>query len=139
MTVLYILGVVAVISFLYWGIIKLDSMVEEKFKYTFFDTGVFVIAFVSNLLLYFGNSWYKEALKKSGDLLNGELLMAFGGIGLLLVIFLNIRSTNYIVGIIGSAIQLILFAVATFFGVLALIIIGAFLMGTRPVYVLNND
>ncbi len=138
MTVLYILGFVAVISFLYWGIRKLDSMVEAKFKYTFFDPGVFGIAFVSNLLLYFGNSWYKEALKKSGDLLNGELLMVFGGIGLLLVIFLNIRSTNYIVGIIGSAIQLTLFAVATFFGVLALIIIGAFLMGTRPVYVLND-
>jgi len=138
MLVLTIIGIVAVLGFLYWMITTLNSKVIEKFDHDFFDLGLFFLAFISNLLIYFGHDWYLDALAQQGDILNGMIIIGIGAVGLLLLIMVNIRQTNLIVGIIGSIIQLFLFAIGSLFGAIGLIVAGAALMGTRPVFVLND-
>ena len=123
---------------LYWVITGLNNKVMQKFKHDFLDSGSFGIAFVSNLCIYFGHMWYIEALEKSGDVLNGMFIMEVGGIGLLFLVVLNIRKTNFVVGLTGSVIQIALFGIASFFAFFLIFLVGAFFANARPVYNIND-
>ncbi len=138
MLVLKIIAGILILWFLYWSIKTLNEKVIRKFNYDFFDQGNFIIAFISNLFIYFGREWYIEALEKSGDILNGIILMGIGGVGLLLLVIINIRQTNFLVGLIGSVIQIALFAIGSYFVFFFILIAIAFLSNTRPVYNLND-
>lgn len=138
MLVLKIIAGILILWFLYWAITTLNRKVINKYKYNFFEGHLFGLAFVSNLFIYFGHEWYLEAIAKSGDQLNGMILMGIGGIGLLLLIYINIKWTNFIVGLVGSAIQIALFAIASYFAVFLIVIAVGLLANTRPVYNLNK-
>jgi len=138
MLVLKIIAGITLLWLIYWSITTLNNKVWKKFKYNFFDSSNFVLAFISNLFIYFGREWYLEVLEKGGDLLNGMVLMGIGGIGLLLLIFLNIKGTNFIVGVVGSMIQLALFGIASFFAVFIVMLAIAFFANARPVYNIND-
>jgi len=138
MLVLKIMGFISVLGFLYWVITTLNNKVIKKFNHDFLDSGNFIIAFISNLFIYFGHMWYVEAITKSGDVLNGILIMGIGGLGLLLLITLNIKMTNFLVGLTGSLIQITLFGIASFFAFFVIFIVIAFFANARPVYNINN-
>lgn len=138
MLVLKIIAGILVLWFLYWAITTLNQKVIKKYKYDFFEGYLFGLAFVSNLFIYFGHEWYLEAIAKSGDQLNGMIIMGIGVIGLLLLIYINIKWTNFIVGLVGSVIQIALFAIASYFAVFLIFIAAGLLANTRPVYNLNK-
>ena len=123
---------------LYFVIKTLNEKVIHTFKYDFFDTGSFGIAFISNLFIYFGYMWYLEAIEKSGDIFNGGILIGIGIVGLLLLTFINIKRTNFIIGITGSVIQIALFGIASFFAFFLIFLAFAFMANTRPVYNIND-
>ena len=139
MFVLKTIAVLVLLVLLYKGITTLNNKVYAKFKYDFFDQSLFILAFGSNLLLYFGHSWYLESLKTGIGILNGQVLMGIGAFGLLLLVALNIQKTNLLIGLIGSLIQIFLFMIASFFTVFILMAAALWLSETKPVYVINND
>jgi len=138
MLVLKIIAGVALLWALYRVIRSLNNKVIKKFNYEFLDKAVFSIAFISNLLIYFGQMWYFEAVERSGDVFNGILLIGFGIVGLLFIVFINIKRTNFLVGISGSVIQLSLFGVASFFAVFVIWFVVASIANARPVYNIND-
>ena len=138
MLVLKIIAGITLLWSLYWVITTLNEKVMQKFKYDFLDSGSFGIAFVSNLFIYFGHMWYLEAIEKSGDILNGMVLIGIGIVGLLLLTFINIKRTNFIIGITGSVIQIALFGIASFFAFFLIFLAFAFMANARPVYNIND-
>ena len=139
---MFVLKIIAILTSLwifYKIITTLNNKIYTKYKHDFFDSDIFWLAFISNVFIYFGHTWYSEALINHADLLNGQIVMGIGGLGLLLLTALNIKSTNFIIGITGSVIQIALFAIASFFTFFILMIIGLWMMETKPVYVINKD
>ena len=129
--ILLIVLIMSIGQFYYW--------VERKFKFDFFDEKLFGIAFISNLLLYFGREWYLDAVADKGDTLNGTVLMVVGSLGILFIIYKNIKGTNFFMGILVSCIQLPLFALGSIYGALMAFALLAALGETKPVYMINKD
>ena len=79
-----------------------------------------------------------DALKEQGDLLNGVLLIAIGGMLLIVVVFLNIKNTSFVYGLVMSLIMEVFYAAATPVMFFALIMVVAFFADTKPVYNIND-
>ena len=138
MLVLKIVGGIILLLVFIAVIAKFHSYVERKYKFDFFDEKLFGTAFVSNLFLYFGRAWYFDAIKENDDHLNGIVLMVFGTIGVLYIIYQNIKRTSFFLGLLISCIQLPLFVLGSFYGAIMIIGIVAALGSAKPVYNIND-
>lgn len=142
MTVLTILGVIALVAMVLWGCLAFNAHCDRKFSYRFFTQASFAMTVAAMLLLYGGHAWYASAAAAQGDTLNGILLMALGGIAALGLICYNVKRTSLFYGLGGSALQIGLYAPLLYLGILFLILAVAasfvLLMGVRPVYVINR-
>ncbi len=79
-----------------------------------------------------------EALKKSGDLLNGQILIGIGLIIILVVIYKNFKATPILVASVLTLLQLIIALPLSVGVLLGLVMALAFFAETKPVYVIND-
>ena len=138
MLVLQIIGILAAIVFVYLFVIWTNEYIEQKYNYTFFNMRNYLMSAVGYVLIYFGNEWYLSALQKHQDLLNGQLLIAFGVILLCIVIYFNIKNTSLFTGGLLSVVQLLIYSVLAYIGFLTLVLMVAYFSQTKPVYNVND-
>ena len=109
MTVLFILGFLAVIIVLYMIVIWINEYSQKYYEYEFFNVGSFIIIAIGYGLVWYGFTWFNEAVSVGGDILNGQILV---GIGVMFVsgVFLNnIKNTSFGFGFVTGIFQLVLF------------------------------
>ena len=137
MTVVWIMFMIVIVICVYILVLKIDAYSYRVYGFEFFTLPRFMIVFVANIFLYFGESWYVEEAVKSGDILNGIILILIG-LGLILYnTYINISKTSLVFGFLVSLFQLALFAIGSLFALLGLFIMLALLSQTKPVYNLN--
>ncbi len=138
MVVLSIIGIVIALILVALFIKVSNAHSVKVYGYEIFNAGNFIVSVLGYLAIYFGNRWYSDALKEHGDLLNGELLMGIGGLFLLAVVYLNIKNTSLLYGLVMSFVMEILYAAVTPVVLFVLFMAVAFFAETKPVYNINN-
>ena len=138
MLVLSIIGIIIGLILLALFIQASNGYSVKLYGYEIFNIESFIISVLGYLAIFFGNSWYMDALKEQGDLLNGEILMVIGGVFLLSVIYLNIKNTSFIYGLVMSIVTEVVYAAATPIVVLVLLMAVSFFAETKPVYNIND-
>ncbi len=138
MTVLAIIGIGIGLFLIYMAMEKIDEYSNRVYHYDFFNMQNFGIAFVGNLLVYFGISWYKSALAQNGDTLNGILLLFFGLCILFILLYVNIKNTNLLFGVSVSVFQFTLYAIASVFAFFGLLMAAAWMAQVKPVYDISD-
>lgn len=138
MTVLTIIGTLVAIFIVYILVMKFNSYTYKKYNYEFFEVWSFTLTSISYALLYFGNNSYETAALNNGDILNGQLLMLFGIIGLIILLSINLSKTGFIVGVFGTSFQLVIYAVLAVGVFFVLIALLGFFSQTKPVISINS-
>ena len=136
--VLGIVGFVVVLIALYIFFEYMNKLTYERYTYEFFSIAHMLQVIIGYWLVYFGSDIYMSALKKGGDLLNGQLLIFIGVVVILVVIYKNFKAVPFFAAVMLSVVQLFIcipLSVGVFLG---LIMAMAFLAETKPVYVLND-
>ena len=138
MTVLIIVGFIVGMIGLYLVFEYLNDVSMKNYSYEFFSIGHLIQVMIGYWIIFFGNNIYMKAAKASGDLLNGQLLIAIGVVVVLIVVYKNFKAVPFLVALAFTILELIIcapLAVGAFF---ILVIAAAALAETKPVYVLNN-
>ena len=138
MVVLSIIGIIIALALVALFIEMSNKYSVKVYKYEIFSTGNFIVSVLGYFALYFGNSWYMDALKEHTDILNGEILMGLGGVLVLGVVYVNIKSTSLFYGLVMSIISEILYATAAPILFFVLLMAMAFFAETKPVYNIND-
>ena len=139
MFVLGVVGVIVALLFLYWLFEYLNNYSLDHYKYEFYSGSRLIVVIIGYWCLFFGHGMYEEALKNSGDILNGQALMGIGALLVFLILYNNFKAVPMTEAIFLSALELLLcvpLAYGAFFLLLAAV---AFFSDTKPVYVINND
>jgi hypothetical protein len=110
----------------------------KVYGYEIFNVANFILSVIGYLTIYFGYNWYMDALSNHGDLLNGGLLMGIGALVLSIVIYMNIKNTSLLYGLIMSMVTEILYCLATPIVFFALLLAVAYFSQTKPVYNIND-
>ena len=114
---------VALVAAVLWGLMRLIRYCNTvAYPYQPFTRGVFIGVAVAYGAMLSGASWYASALRTHGDALNGVALMALGAALLAWIVLRHVRGTSLLVGLGISAVQLPLFAVLAYFGLVVLVI-----------------
>ena len=100
MTVLYIIGVLAIVIVLLMLVGWVNALSQRKYDYEFFTYGNLALATIAYALLFFGGKFYLDALSAHGDILNGILMMGIGAIIILGVLIWHIKHTSFIFGLL---------------------------------------
>lgn len=137
MTVLTILGLLLAIAVVIAVITMVNEYSIKKYHYQFFNWGNLVVVSLGYLSIFYGDSWYDRALKSSGDVLNGQLLIAIGVIMVVGMFIYHIRRTGFFFGVFFSIVQFVIYLPTSFLAFFALIILLAWLSDTKPVINLN--
>ncbi len=142
MLVLSIIGTILAVIVIVGLCLYFNMHCNEKFSYYFLSRFSLSLIAISATLLLIGYEWYKYSLAEQGDTLNGIILMIIGVCIVLALLYLNIKSTNFIYGILGSILQLGIFLPLWYAGIIFMIIgiVFCFLIGflVKPVYVVNK-
>ena len=138
MTVLTIILSILGIYIIYELVKMFDSYMYDNYKYKFFEMTNYIIITISYALLYFGYTIYQSALVANGDTLNGILLVVFGLIGLIFMVYVNIINTDLFSGLWGSLFQFSVFTVLALIGLIILVVMIIFFANTKPVYNIND-
>jgi hypothetical protein len=115
----------------------MNSHSVERYGYEIFNVANFTLCVLGYTALFFGRSWYDDAIRLHEDILNGELLMGIGVLLLLLVAYLIIKRTSVVYGIVMSIVTGLFYAIATPFVVIALVVMVAYFSQTKPVINVN--
>ena len=134
MTVLYIIGFLAVVILLLLIVTYINDYSTKHYSYEFFSFGNLAVVAIAYLMLYYGHSWYSEELTKGGDILNGQILMGIGALIICALIYVHIKNTSIIFATIVTPFQLILYIPAAVLSIFAFIVVAAWLTETKPVY-----
>jgi len=137
MLVLKIIGILVAVLISYLIIDYLNNYTHKKYNYEFIDWNSYFVVAISYAFIYFGEKAYVHAVESNGDILNGQLLIGIGIIGLIIMLFINIKKTNFLVGVTGTVFQFAVYGVLAVVGLVAILIAGAFFSQTKPVYNLN--
>ena len=116
---------------------RLNNYTDRKYKYEFFtfeSLGTYVFI---NAGLFFGYRWYTSAVETKGDELNGILIMSFALCLFIYVLVKNIRYSNFIVGLIITIVQVIVYLPCSIIGFFSAIYILSYFAQTKPVYNIN--
>ncbi len=134
MTVLYIIGFLAVVILLLLVVSKINDYSTKHYSYEFFSFVNLAVVAIAYLMLFYGDKWYLEALDKGGDILNGQMLMGIGVLIICALIYVHIKNTSVIFATVITPFQLILYIPAAVLSVFAFIVVAAWLSETKPVY-----
>lgn len=134
MTVLYIIGFLAVVILLLFIVTYINDYSTKHYSYEFFSFWNLAVVAIAYLMLFYGDKWYLEALAKGGDILNGQILMGIGILIICALIYVHIKNTSVIFATIVTPFQLILYIPAAVLSLFAFIVLAAWLSETKPVY-----
>ena len=134
MLILKILAVLAVLYMLYLIAIALNQFTQKRYGYLFLNPATLTTSLSGYGALFFGYSWYMNALDKHGDILNGQILIGIGILLLLWTIYSNIKNTGLLIGIVFTAIQQIIYLVVGTAGLFILLLLFAAYAEAKPVY-----
>jgi len=137
MTVLTIIGILAVLALIFVIIEYVNKYSMKHYRYEFFTWANLAVTAVGYVFIFFGHNWYVEALSKSGDILNGQILMGIGVVVVLSMLVNHIRRTSILFGTFFGVFQLILYVPASVVSFLAVIMLFAWAAETKPVYNIN--
>lgn len=126
------------IFLVYLFVIWINGYTDKKYQYEFFNLGNYFVSALGYVLIYYGHGWYVSALEKNLDILNGQLIMGFGVMLLVGVVYYNIKNTSLTTGLALSIVQLLLYIVLAVVGFLALIMAIGYFSQTKPVYNVND-
>ncbi|MDD2358496.1 MAG: hypothetical protein PHX13_11355 [Thiovulaceae bacterium] len=127
-----LIGAFAIHTFTQW----FNTFTQKEGNYQFFSSD-HTIAFVSAYILMFvgyqlmANNWM-------GDPLNGEIILLVGVIVFIITIWNNFQKTNFLLALLGSLVQIIIYIPYAIVGLLVLIAVIAFFAQTKPVYNINS-
>ena len=116
----------------------IDTYVMKRYHQRLFTKEGFVTLLIAYVFFFFGSQWYMTAVEKSGDILNGTILIAIGVALFIWHIYSNIQNTSIGIGILISVIQVVTYAVGGIFALISLFVAILFLAETKPVYVVNK-
>ena len=134
MLILKILAALAVLYVLYLIAIALNKFTQKRYGYLFLNPTTLTTSLSGYGALFFGYSWYMNALDKHGDILNGQILIGIGALLLLWTIYSNIKNTGLLIGIVFTAIQQIIYIVVGAAGLFILLLLFAAYAQAKPVY-----
>lgn len=117
MTVLIILGLIILILVTYLIAKEINKYTNDIYGYKFFEWRSYLIVSFSYILISSGIYFYNKAINSNGDLLNGQILIALGVIGLIWTLVDNIRHTKIHIAILGTILQLLIYSVLVFIGI----------------------
>lgn len=137
MTVLTIIGILAALVLIFVIIEHVNRYSVKHYRYEFFTWASLVVTSIGYALIFFGHNWYVDALSKSGDILNGQILMGIGAVTVLFMLVTHIRRTSILFGTFFGVFQLILYVPASVISFLAVIVLIAWAAETKPVYNIN--
>jgi len=129
MTVLAILGILIGLFLIYMLTQKLNDFTMHRFNYELFEIGSAIIVSIGYYCLYFGYGMYQVALADGGDILNGIVLLALGGILVGLIVLQNIRQIDIPSGLLLSIVQLIIYVGVAVGGLILVFLAVAATMG----------
>jgi hypothetical protein len=136
--ILVIVGTLAVAG----GLYVLDVHSYKRFQYKFFTLKSFSTVVAGIVFLILGIMWRLHAEKVGQDQSGGIALIGAAGCVLWWVLFRNITKTNLLVGLGGSIVQVVLFAVLAYVGIftaiLSVIFVGVIIAFIQPVYIVNR-
>ena len=138
MLVITIIGFIAAIITVYSLVLWVNEYSVKRYRYEFFNFSNYLATAIGYGMIYFGDSWYKEAVVNNKDILNGQVLIVIGFLLVVLVIYSNIKNTSFIFGVVMTVIQLALYAVLAVVGFYVLLLAMAFFSQTKPVYSINR-
>jgi hypothetical protein len=142
MLVIEIISAVAVLVGLYVAVIKFNAHCSARFGHKFFTSGTLMWVLAALLLIFGGEFWYSSAAQNHGSILNGIVLIGLGATALIAMVWQNIRRTNLVYGVGGSAIQIPALAFLAYLGlpvlVIAVIAYIIFVSRATPVWVVNR-
>jgi len=122
MLVLKILGIAILLASVVTVLHLFNEHCDEKFSYRFLTIESF-FATATALALWFAGDWWRDsALQSGGDTLNGVLIMSFGVIVILGLVYFNFKHTNFVYGVGGTVLQISLFSALAFVGFFILIL-----------------
>jgi len=134
MVVVWGIGILAIAIGLLFIILCINEETVMRFEYKFFSYENLAITSVAYLLLYFGYRWYQSELSIHGDVLNGILLILFGIVVLIRLLYYHVKKTSLLFGMLVGIFQLIIYVPISFFSILGVLLVGAWLSDMKPVY-----
>jgi len=134
MLILKILAALVALYVIYLIAVAINQFTQKRYKYLFLNQTTLITSLSGYGALFFGYSWYMNALDKHGDILNGQILVGIGALLLLWTIYSNIKNTDLIIGVIFTFIQQILYFVVAAAGALILFLLFAAYAQAKPVY-----
>jgi len=137
MTVLFILGLIAVAVALFMMVSWINASSQRDYNYEFFNIGSFIIIAIGYGLVWYGWTWFNEAVDTGGDILNGQILVGIGVMFVAGVFLNNIRNTSLEFGFLAGIFQLVLFLPLSVAAAFAFIVAAAWMAETKPVYNIN--
>jgi len=142
MLVLKILAASAAI-FLAAGVLQVfEARVSKRYGARFLTKSAAVAWILASSLLAGGYYWWQSTVATGGDQLNGIVLMSLGAAAIIGTLVWNIRSTNLLIGVVGTLLQASIFSVLALFGVIgatvSLVLFFVAVLGARPVYVVGT-
>lgn len=138
MLVLKIIGVLVGLFLLAMFVSSMNNYTQKKYRYEIFNWYNLAAAGIGYGFMLFGKNWYLEAVNKSGDILNGIILISIGVIIIGLVVFNNVQKTSLKFGLLFSVVQLALYIPASVIAFYGLLASAAFFAQTKPVYSING-
>jgi len=137
MLVLKIIGIIVALVITYFIVEKLNKYTMKKYKYEFVEWYSYLIVAFSYGFIYLGWLIYENALKVNGDILNGQILVGIGILGLFYMLVINIKKTNFFMGLFGTIFQFTIYLALAVVGAIVFLIVSAALSETKPVYNVN--
>lgn len=134
MTVAMIVLIIALGIGIYLGVQAFDRYSYQCYRYRFITIPHLMLVGISEAMLGFGNRWHETALKTGGDILNGQILMVLGFVGLIMMFKINLKASSLGIAFVGLCLQLF---IGAFWVVAALFMIIAALQ-VKPTYCING-
>ena len=128
MAMLRLVIVVAILAGIAQGIRVFSHRCQRRFGFSFFTVRGFYLAALAINFLWWGYYASATATLHHGQVAGGLVLMAAGVAATVWLIYENVRETDFLHGVSGSSLQLVLFFPIALYGVPLLAIALAFLL-----------
>lgn len=142
MLVIKCLLAIALVGLLFFALVRFNEHCSSRFGHQFFTREIFVWIVVAQGLFIVGGLWWQSALKQHGDTLNGMIIVAGGALAVGWIVYRNFRETNLLYGVMGSALQIVLFVVLGWivlpFMAMLFLLRALLYSDAKPVYIVNK-
>lgn len=138
MAIISTIIVIAAIFLIYRGVNRFDLYTNKKFKYNFFEIKSYLFVVSGYSLVILGKYIADSAYKINASALDGKLLIYIGLFIIIHITYKNFSKTTFLIGLVGSILQLISAFFVITFGAIFWFFIFAYYAQTKPVYVVNH-